>query len=150
MPFLLCKLPHGLIINHQGQTINLRGPNEGSDPLDPYKNGFQTDNANAAAGYGITEITDKQADAFVDWRKSVTCKPDGKGGYGDKLPPDQSFPAVTNGSIEGPFKSVDEARAEAKVLTDAVTTGFEGIDPKTDKAMAAAGLEADEDAGKKK
>lgn len=142
MPFIACKLPHGLSVRHEGKTLDLNGPNEGSDPLDPMKNGAQVDSGIASAGYGLTQVTDDQVALFNSWKKAMLFASDGK----TKL--NEPFVALENGSIMGPFGSIDEARAECQAMSDMVRTGFEGIDPATDPAMKAAGIETDPEAGK--
>ncbi|MET0372729.1 MAG: hypothetical protein ABW128_00565 [Rhizorhabdus sp.] len=134
--FVACKLPHGLTIKHNGQTINLNGANEGYDAADLARNGVPRDGENRSGGFGLTELTGDQAAAFDDWVNRVTYT-NGKKDDGKLAEP---FGALENGSILT-FKSESEARKETKAMADAITTGTEGIDPATDKQMKAAGLE---------
>lgn len=132
--FIACKLPHGLEITHNGRTIVLRGQNVGFDPDNPSPLGKMRGDAN---GFGITELKDPaDADAFQAWCNAVTYR-DGDKAKG-KLP--EPFAALENGSIQT-FKSRNDAEAETNMLGDAVQSGFEGIDPATDKRMKADKIE---------
>lgn len=134
--FVICKLPHGLSIAHNGQTINLNGANEGYDPTFLAPNGRNNDGEKRVGGFGITELNGDQAAAFEDWSNQVTYK-EGKKEKGKLTEPNL---ALENGMIV-PFKSEADARKEAKNLSSAITTGTEGIDPTNDKQMQADGLE---------
>lgn len=126
MPFYACKLPHGLEVEHNGQTIVLHGANIGEEIDNPSKNGDPRENRMRVYGFGLTELNAKQAEAFDAWKTEVTTK-DGKplrnGG----------FPAFENGLILGPFKTRDEAEKECASVSSIVTTGFEGVDPEEDE-----------------
>jgi hypothetical protein len=135
MLVVACKLPHGLTIKHAGRTINLNGPNEGVDPLNPGPNRTRDDTATRSGGFGLTKLDDKDAEAFEAWTKAVTTRPDGS-----KLPEAEAFPALDNGSILM-FGSLDEAREETTMLGESVKTGVEGIDPTSDREMKDGGLE---------
>lgn len=128
MPLVVAvKLPHGLTITHNGQTINLNGTNAGSNPLNPLINGGMSDGKLVNADYGLTTLTDDQAAAFQDWCDWATYKlKDGK--------PDKSagkvaepFLPLENGSILT-FKSMDEARKETSAVSADVSNGFDGLD----------------------
>jgi hypothetical protein len=134
--WIICKLPHGLTIKHNGQTINLNGANEGYDPEDLARNGVPRDGERRSGGFGLTELNADQSAAFEDWAAKVTYK-DGDKAKGKLAEPHL---AIENGMI-GSFKTESDARKEAKNLSDMILTGTEGIDPKTDKQMKAAGLE---------
>lgn len=123
--FVACKLPSGLQIDAHGQLIVLLGANIGEDIENVSKNGQPSDNARRTHGYGITELNDAQADAFEKWSHEVLYV----GGVKAKGKLANPFPALDNGSILGPFDSIDDARAECASLASAVTTGFEGLDP---------------------
>jgi hypothetical protein len=139
MPVIACKLPHGLQIAAAGRTIVLVGANIGEDLETVSRNGSPSDNGSRSFGYGLTEISDKDAEAFAAWSKDVVYK---NGNPADgKL--DEPYLALENGSILGPFKSKDEARKEIAGIASAVTTGFEGLD------SAKEGVEVDKDANKK-
>lgn len=125
MPFIACKLPSGLQIDHNGETIVLLGANIGENLAQVSANGLPSDNASRASGYGLTEVNDKQAAAFEDWSNQVQYVNGDKAA--GKVP--EPFPALDNGSILGPFKSKDEARKEAALMSSAVASGFEGLDP---------------------
>jgi len=133
MPVIACKLPNGLQITHEGQTIVLVGSNIGERLENVSPNGRLDDNNHRSGGFGLTEVSDRQADAFAAWAKAVTM--DENGG---KLA--EPFPALENGSILGPYKSFDEARKECTAMSDAVATGFEGLDPEKE------GVEKNDDA----
>lgn len=136
MSFVICKLPHGLSVRHNGQIINLNGANEGYDPTFLAPNGRATDGERKTGGFGITELKGEQEAAFDDWCNAVTYK-EGDKAKGKLLEPNA---AIENGLIVS-FKSESDARKEAKNLSGVVETGTEGIDPATDKQMKAAGLE---------
>lgn len=134
--WIACKLPHGLMIRHKGQEINLNGPNEGYDPTFLAPNGRINDGEKRSGGFGLTELTGDKAAAFEDWANSVTYVEGNK----DKGQLPEPFMALENGQILS-FKDEKSARAETKTMSDAITTGTEGIDPETDKQMKAGGLE---------
>lgn len=145
MPFVACKLPAGLQIDAYGQVIILHGANIGEDIENVSKNGSPGDNPFRTHGYGLTELNPAQAEAFEKWSNDVTYvngdKPAGK-----KLA--APFPALENGSILGPFKTIDDARKESATLASAVTTGFEGLDPEKEGTDSVK-IEQDDDAGGK-
>lgn len=122
-----CKLPHGLTIKHNGQTINLNGTNAGSSPLNPLVNGGMSDGKLVSADYGLTELTDDQAKAFAEWSDWAQYK------HKDGVPVkaagllDEPFLPLVNGAILT-FKSMDEARKETSQLSADVVTGYEGLD----------------------
>lgn len=122
MPFYACKLPHGLEVEHNGQTIILCGANIGEELDNPSKNGSPRENRQRLYGFGLTELNDKQAEAFEAWKASVTTDGEGK-----KIA--DGFVAFDNGSILGPFKNYKDAESECQALASAITTGFEGVDP---------------------
>lgn len=124
MPFVACKLPSGLVIDHNGQSITLVGGNIGEDLGNVSRNGSPNDNARREAGYGISELNGHQTAAFEDWKNAVTYV-DGKEAAGKLTHP---FAAFENHSIVGPFKTLDEARKEVRTLSVMVPTGFEGLD----------------------
>lgn len=119
------KLPHGLTITHNARTINLNGQNIDSNPIAPLINGATYDiDAKRSGGFGLTELTDaKDEEAFKAWVKAVTYTDDGT----TKL--ESPFAPLENGSIMV-YPNMKAAMAESKTLSDAITTGFEGIDPK--------------------
>lgn len=122
MPFYACKLPHGLEVEHSGQTIVLHGANIGEEIDNPSKNGEPRENRMRVYGFGLTELNAKQAEAFDAWKTEVTTK--------DGQPLRNSgFLAFENGLILGPFKTRDEAEKECASVSSIVTTGFEGVDP---------------------
>lgn len=121
MPFIACKLPSGLVIDHEGKTLTLVGGNIGEDLANVSRNGSPNDNARRESGYGLTEITADQATTFEEWSKAVTYDKSGA-----KLA--HPFLALENGTIAGPFKTIDEARKECRLMSGAVPTGFEGLD----------------------
>lgn len=135
MPFIACKLPAGLAIHHKGKVLVLVGANIGEDLENVSKNGRPSDNARRAYGYGLTEVSADSAAIFTDWANAVTYT-DGLAASG-KLP--EPFVPLENGSILGPFKTIDEARKEVASLASSVTTGYEGLDP------AKEGVEATDD-----
>lgn len=137
MPFIACKLPAGLQITHNGETIVLLGANIGENLGLVSANGSPLDHLNRASGYGLTEINDRQAEAFADWSDVVTYK-DGVKANGKLADP---FPALENGSILGPFKSKADAQKEASAMASMTISGFEGLDPSKE------GVEGDEEAG---
>lgn len=139
--FFLCKLPHGLQVTHKGETIVLRGANASFNPAAAVigLNNMEGD----VLGFGLTELNDKQAEAFADWASEVTFTR-GADGKPAKQKLAEPFAPLQNGSILGPFNSEGDARDEAKTLGSAINTGLEPIDPKTDKGMKDAGLEVAE------
>lgn len=122
MPFYACKLPHGLEVETGGQTIILHGANIGEEIDNPSKNGSPRENRARVFGFGLTELNDRQTEAFEAWKTEVTAK-DGKPLR------DGGFPAFENGLILGPFKSRADAEKECAAVASIVTTGFEGVDP---------------------
>ncbi len=128
MPFVACKLPSGLKIDHNGEVITLAGANIGENLRNPSDNGNPQDNARRAYGFGLTELNDRQTAAFEDWKKKMTFK---NGDSGEKLT--EPFAALENNSIMGPFKSRDEAVKEIADLHTLVRTGTEGLDPEKEK-----------------
>lgn len=136
MLVVACKLPHGLSVRHAGRVLDLNGPNVGVDPLNPGPNRTRDDTSLRSGGFGLTVLNDTaDIDAFKSWVKAATL--DSKGG---KLPPEQTFPALINGSIL-PFDSLEDAREETRLLGEQVVTGVEGIDPATDREMQSGKLE---------
>lgn len=135
-----CKLPHGLTINHNGQTINLNGTNAGSNPLNPLVNGGMSDGKLVNADYGLTQLTDDQAAAFQDWSDWATYKH--KDGKPDKAAGQlaEPFLPLVNGAILT-FKSMDEARAETSKVSADVVTGFDGLDGDAEIKKLAEGQE---------
>lgn len=140
MPVLACKLPAGLQITHNGRTLVLAGANIGEDLENVSRNGRPNDNGRRAHGFGLTEISAEDAEAFTDWANQVTYK-NGKPADGKLSEP---FPVLENGSILGPFKSIDEARKEVASIASSISTGFEGLDAEKE------GVEENKDADKKK
>jgi hypothetical protein len=132
-----CKLPHGLTITHNGQTINLNGANADVDPMSPMANGAVGDTATSVAGYGLTTLNDDQASAFEDYRLAALYKvKDGKPSK-DAGMLEEPFAPFTNDTILT-FK--DETTARREVRTKANTpTGFDGIDGDAETRDAAAG-----------
>lgn len=124
-----CKLPHGLQFTHNGRTVVLRGANSGETLEMPSRNGSPNDNATRTEAYGLTTLSDEDSKAFVEWQKAVTLDEGGK-----KLT--EPFVAFENGAIQGPFKSIDDARKEAGAISGAVSTGFEGLDADKEAAKA--------------
>lgn len=140
MSVIACKLPAGLQIQHAGRVIVLAGANIGEDLENVSRNGNPSDNSRRIHGFGLTELKDADAEVFQDWVNQVTYK-NGKPGDGKLADP---YPALENGSILGPFKSIDEARAEVTSIASSISTGFEGLDGEKE------GVEPDKDAGNKK
>lgn len=126
MPVIACKLPNGLQIQHEGKTLVLHGANIGERLANVSPNGDLDDGTLRSGGFGLTEVKDSEAELFSAWAKAVTYKEDGT----TKL--NEPFPALENGSILGPFKSMDEARRECSTLASSVETGFEGLDPEAE------------------
>lgn len=126
MPFIACKLPAGLQIEHEGKTLVLVGGNIGEDLENVSRNGSPNDNENRVAGYGLTEVNVEQEATFVSWVNAVTYN-DGKKENGKLTHP---FAALENHSIVGPFKSKEDAKKECRALAGMVPTGFEGLDEK--------------------
>lgn len=121
MPFIACKLPSGLVIDHEGKSLTLVGGNIGEDLGNVSRNGSPNDNSRRESGFGLTEISAEQATWFEAWAKAVTTDKDGA-----KLT--HPFLPLENGTIAGPFKNIDEARKECRLLSGSVPTGFEGLD----------------------
>lgn len=131
-----CKLPHGLLIVHNGQTIVLKGANDGVDAEMVHRNDR----------FALTDLDDKQAEAFLDWTVVTTYKQDKEGKPGKeqgKLAEPNA--AIESGAIQW-FKSRADADKEMSALAGLIVTGTEGIDPATDKEMKASGLETDGEA----
>jgi hypothetical protein len=126
--FVGCKLPHGLEIHHNDQTIVLSGANVDYDADSPWKNDLPPDSPMRASGVGLTVVEGARADAFKDWF-DVSGKGPG--------PVSAGFIFYTG--------SKNEATKEAQSLEGA-KTGLGGLDP--DKDMPA-GVETDADAAKK-
>lgn len=140
MPFVACKLPAGLKIDHNGETITLAGANIGENLRNPSDNGNPQDNVRRAFGFGLTQLNDRQTAAFQDWKGKMTFK---NGKDGEKLT--EPFPALENNSIMGPFNTEAEARKEVADLHTLVRTGTEGLDPEKE-----AGIDDAVDDGEKK
>ena len=68
MSFYACKLPHGLKVEHGGQTVILHGANIGEELDNPSKNGSPRENRQRVYGFGLTELPDSQTEAFEAWR----------------------------------------------------------------------------------
>lgn len=126
MSFYACKLPHGLEVESNGQTIVLHGANIGEEVDNPSKNGTPRENRMRVYGFGLTELNERQTAAFEAWKKEVTT-------HEGKPLRDGGFPAFENGLILGPFKSRDEAEKECAAVSSIVTSGFEGVDPEEEK-----------------
>lgn len=127
--FVACSLPSGLTINHNGQSITLNGAHTGLDVDNLPKNGSAPDDYNRVSGYGLTELTGPQADAFMDWADMA-----GKG-HGP----------IQTGAILYADSRADVAK-EAKAA-EGPADGFAGMDPAKDLP---AGLETADDKPKKK
>lgn len=127
MPFYACKLPQGLEVEVNGQTITLCGANIGEELDNPSKNGSPRENRSRVYGFGLTELNERQTEAFEAWKKEVTHDPDGKPLR------NSGFPAFENGLILGPFKTRADAEKEVAAVSSIVTTGFEGVDPEEEK-----------------
>lgn len=137
MPFYACKLPHGLKVEHGGTTITLFGANIGEELDNPSKNGVPRESRHRVYGFGLTEVSETQREAFEAWKTSVTTR-DGqkvKGG----------FVAFDNGSILGPFKSRSDAEKECATVNSIIQTGFEGVDPEEEAAKKTGGVKTRED-----
>lgn len=143
MPVIACKLPHGLTIQHNGEAITLVGANIGEDLEHVSRNGSPNDNAGRVHGFGLTTINDRQVAAFTDWSNIVTYT-NGKPADGKLSDP---FVALENGSILGPFKTMDDARKECAAVAGVVSTGFEGLDPNKEGSRLVK-IDKDGDAGK--
>lgn len=125
MPIIACKLPHGLKIEHDGAEITLLGANIGENLQLISPNGAPLDNSRRVNGYGLTEITEAQAETFRQWSDAMTYN-NGQKADGKLFRP---FPALDNGSILGPFKTIADAQRETASVGGIVVTGFEGVDP---------------------
>lgn len=124
MPMIVaCKLPHGLTVNHNGQTININGVNAAHDPLNPAANGALLDGSLMSAGYGLTTLNDAQAEAFEDWSNKALYV-DGEKAKGKVAEP---FPPLANGALRV-YKSDADARKDTASITTDVATGFDGLD----------------------
>ncbi len=119
----------------------MKGANIGENLRNPSENGAPTDNRDRAYGYGLTELSDGQAETFADWSKVVTFK-NGDPAAGKLAEP---YPALENGAILGPFKNKDEAIKELTTIASAVTTGFEGLDPTAQKDIERAAEDDEQD-----
>jgi len=137
---IACKLPHGLTIVHKNKRMTLRGANIGEDLENVSRNGRPNDNVLRAAGFGLTYLDNDGVELFNDWSAAVTYK-GGKKANG-KL--DFPFVALENGSILGPFESVDEARRECGDLSPAIKTGTEGLEPENE-STGSVKIETDKD-----
>lgn len=149
MPTVLaCKLPHGMVIDHGGQTINVNGANANADPLNPMANGAAFDTETTTGGYGLTTLTADQAAAFEDWSGHALYKRNGEGTpIKDNGMLDEPFLPLTNGSLLS-FKSEADARKEVRNLSN-VETGFDGLDGDAETKKAASGS-ALQEVGKQK
>ena len=127
--FVACSLPAGLTIDHNGQTITLNGAHVGPDADNLPKNGSAPDDYNRVSGYGLTEISGAQADAFMDWA-DMTSK-----GHGP----------VSTGAIVFADSRNDVAK-EAR-SREGLADGFAGLDPAKDLP---AGVETADEQPKKK
>lgn len=112
--FVGSRLPHGLEIEHGGETIILNGANVGYDANNPWRSGAAPDSLDRVSGAGLTLLEGKQADAFMEWFELS-----GKG----------SGP-VKNGQIFITDKKADAAK-EAQSL-EGETTGADPVDPSKD------------------
>lgn len=128
MPFYASKLPFAFEVDHNGQNIILNGSNVGEELDNPSKNGMPREHRSRVYGFGLTELSDKQADAFAAWKESVTMHD------GQKV--EGGFTAFDNGAILGPFKTAKDAEAECAALSSAINTGFEGFDGEKEEAEA--------------
>ena len=126
--FVGCKLPHGLEIRHNDQTIVLNGANTDYDGDNPWKNDLAPDSPLRASGVGITKIDGPRAEAFKEWF-DLSGKGEG--------PVASGFIFYTNSQAE----AVKEAQS-----IESQQTGFGGLDP--DKDLPS-GVATDADAAKK-
>lgn len=122
-----CKLPHGLEIEHKGQTIALNGTNVGYDGDSPWKNGVAPDSYERISGFGLTKLEGARAEAFQDW---MDMSANGIG-------------PVSSGMIFAVEKEAD-VKKEAQALENE-KSGLDGIDPGKDLP---AGLATDADTAK--
>lgn len=136
MSFYACKLPSGLKVEHGGQTVILHGANIGEELDNPSKNGSPRENRQRVYGFGLTELSDSQTEAFEAWRREVTTH------NGEKIK--GGFVAFDNGSILGPFKSRADAEKECAAVSSIVQTGTEGVDPEVE-AKKKGGVKTRED-----
>lgn len=123
-----CSLPSGLAVDHGGKTIVLNGANVSTNLEMLPANGSQGDTELRAAGYGLTFLSDADAETFLAWVASVTKAPDGS----DLREP---FAPIATGAVKW-NKTEKEARTEAK---NSPGTGIPGIDPA--KELPKEGLE---------
>lgn len=129
MPLVVaCSLPSGLAVDHAGKTIILNGAHVGVDLEMLPKNGLLNDTELRGGGYGLTTLSDADAEVFLAWTDSVTKGPDGK----DLQEP---FAPIATGAIIW-AKSEKEVRSEAK---SSPGTGIPGVDP--EKELPKEGLE---------
>lgn len=112
--FVACNMPQGLIVDHQGQRIEINGGANGLSALDLVKNGEAPDTALRYHGWGITELTGPTADAFHDWM-GISAKGDGP---------------VKFGQIEV-FDKLADAQKEVRSRSKQ-RSGFDGLDPDKD------------------
>lgn len=122
-----CSLPSGLAIDHGGKTVSLNGAHVGIDPEMLPKNGMINDTELRGSGFGLTTLSDAQADTFLAWVDTVTMR--------DGQPLQEPFAPIATGAIIW-AKSEKDARAEAK---NKPGTGIPGIDP--EKELPKEGLE---------
>lgn len=139
MPVIACKLPHGLDIRHKGLSLKLRGANSGENLAMPSANGMATDNAFRSAGFGLTEVNGSALELFTDWQNAGLYT----GGQKTNGKLAEPFAALVNGSIMGPFKTIDEARLEVLGISDAIVTGAEGLDAE-EEAKKPGGVQPDD------
>ena len=138
MPFIACNLPHGIRLDlADGRALTLLGANIGENLQMVSPNGSPSENRSRRYGYGITELTGQQTEAFTMYRNSALYE------NGDPKGKKLAHPmlAFESGAIVGPFASYAELEAEVSTLAGIVTTGFEGVDP--DKAMEKLGVQTD-------
>lgn len=126
--FVGCKLPHGLTVEHNGQTIALNGANAGYTSDDQWKNGLPPDSPLRASGVGLTLLEGDKAAAFQEWHDIS------KKGHG---PVSAGMIFIAN--------SRSDASKEARSL-EGEDNGLGGLD--TDKDLPN-GLETDKDGGQK-
>lgn len=130
MPFVACKLPHGIIINHNDVKITLRGHNIGERLLMPSPNGEYNDHENRYCGYGLTELSPEQADAFESWYNHNLYK-NGNKASGRLAQP---YKPISSGAVTQVFKTLAELKKELSGLSSMsgiIKTGMEGLNPNT-------------------
>lgn len=123
-----CSLPSSFTFDHGGRTIVLNGANVSTNMDVLPANGASNDTELRAAGYGLTFLTDGEAELFLAWADSVTKGVDGKYLV-------EPFAPIATGAIKW-NKTEKEARTEAK---NSPGTGIPGIDP--EKELPKEGLE---------